>query len=96
MQHDAELAVVGVSGCGVNVGHLHQGQQGQQNQAQNRRGRGKSAEPWCSAACLEPVQNAVTPTFKDTQNWMRGGKERFRSPLEDPVDYLFDIRPSKM
>ena len=41
MQHDAKLAVVGVSGRWVDVSHLNHRQQSQQNHAQSRRGYGK-------------------------------------------------------
>lgn len=43
VQHNTELAVVGIAGGGVRVHHLHHGEQGQQRQAQHRHRDGKTA-----------------------------------------------------
>ncbi len=57
MEHDTELAVVGVAGGGVDVRHLHQRKHRQQHNAQDGRGYGKSPRPGRSASSvLEEVQ----------------------------------------
>jgi hypothetical protein len=96
MEHDTELAMIGVSGGGVDVRHLHHGQQGQQNQAQNRRGHRKCAPPCVGAVWLESVQKDVTPYFQDTQNWMLPYEERLHHVPNRPAAYLLDMLSSKM
>lgn len=64
MKHNAKLAMIGIGSRGVDVSHLHQRQQGEQNQAQHRGGYREPAKPAMIAACLEPVQIAVTRTFR--------------------------------
>jgi hypothetical protein len=76
VHHDAELAMICVGGVGVDVSHLNQRQESQQNQAQSGGGYGKCAPAAVGAVWLESVQKVVTPFFQDTQSWMRPYQKR--------------------
>jgi hypothetical protein len=100
MHYDAELAMIRVGGVGVNVRHLHQRQQGQQNQAQSRGGYDKCAPAAVGTVWLESVQKVVTPYFQDTQNWMLPYEKRLHDALDNAAAqmaaYLLDTHSSKM
>jgi hypothetical protein len=100
MHYDAELAMIRVGRVGVDVCHLYQRQQSQQDHAQSRGGYDKCAPPVMGADWLESVQKVVTPYFQDTQNWMLPCEERLHDALNRAVAslaaYLLDTHSSKM
>jgi hypothetical protein len=95
MHHDAELAVIRVGGGGVDVSHLHQRQQSQQNQAQSRGGDRKCAPAAICAVWLESVQKDVTPFFQGYTELDATVAGAFPRRSQSPA-YLLDMRSSKM